>query len=95
MGFTTLPSTGPAITQDGPEKPRHRTGSSHGVRHIPIAQPYLFSGREIGGDRREWHRQLGERALHKLSLIQVQQPVAFEEAAPQSDVGEPDHTPPV
>src|SRR5207237_5835343 len=83
------------LAQYGSEQTRYGTGSSNGVRHVAVAEPNLLSGRKVGGDRCKRHRQLGKRALDKLALIQIEQAVAFEQAAPQPHIGKSDDAFPV
>ncbi len=76
----------PTVVQHWPEQSGHGTRSADGIGNLALAQPKLFSRRQIGSDRckREW--QLRKLAFDKLTLKHVEQAVAFDQAAPKSKV---------
>ena len=83
------------VTQYGPEQSRHGARSANGVRNLALAQPQLLPRRELGGNRRERERQFRKLAFDELPLKHVEQAVAFDQAAAQSEVEQPDDAFPV
>src|SRR5690348_324431 len=76
-----------AAPPDGLEQSGNGAGRADGFRYLALAQPHLFSGREVGCNGAEGHGQLGKLASRgDLPVKEVEQSVALDEAAAKAEV---------